>query len=208
MQSWPRLIKPPRNNGSLCGVRSPARYGRNNGVSNGTGWVIGNCACTCSSSVCSSGVPVNRVTQRRQLAPASMAPMVYQRSGSAWQKLCTALAGLPAAWSVMATMAALVPRVMKPSPALIAPMPTAATGLSPPPPAITTSGDKPSCAAALAVRHALAAPPSTNLGICSRVRPVACTMGANHSRCATSNHKVPAASDISLMRSALRRKRR
>ena len=162
------------------------------------GMSSGKPASTTCSRAASSGKPSTPVAQRKQLAPDRIAPIAYQRPGRAWQKLCTPPAGLPSGASVTLTMAALVPSEIKLSPALTAPMPTAETGLSPPPPATTTSAGKPSWLATCASTVPVAASPSASAGICSRPRPQAASMGANQARLASSSHRVPAASDMSV----------
>lgn len=163
---------------------------------------------TRASRAASSGWPSTPVAQRRQLAPDRIAPIAYQRPGRAWQKLCTPPAGLPIGASVTDTMAALVPSEMKLSPPLTAPMPTAETGLSPPPPATTTSMDKPSWSATSAGTVPVAASPSASAGICSARKPQAASMGANQARAASSSHRVPAASDMSVSLIPVKRRRR
>jgi len=163
---------------------------------------------TSASRAASSGWPSTPVAQRRQLAPDRIAPIAYQRPGRAWQKLCTPPAGLPSGVSVTETMAALVPSEIKLSPPLTAPIPTAETGLSPPPAATTTFMGKPSWSATLASTLPVAASPSASAGSWSRRKPQAATMGGNQARAASSSHRVPAASDMSVTLLPVKRRRR
>ncbi|VWB37727.1 hypothetical protein BME24068_01663 [Burkholderia metallica] len=88
-----------------------------------------------------------------------------------------------------------VPSDTKPSPAWVAPMPSALVALSPPPPATTTASDSPSWRAMSARSVPDGALPSTMRGIWSRVIPHAASSASDQSRRATSSHSVPAASD-------------
>ena len=126
-----------------------------------------------STSAAASAKPVRRAAQSTALAAESITDIWCQRTGSAWQNACIAACGFGRKASLTTKITPEVPSETKPCPASTAPMPTALAALSPPPPATTTPSGRPQRRANSPRSLPPGALPSTSVGMCARVRPVA-----------------------------------
>src|SRR5258708_34913242 len=109
--------------------------------------------------------------------------------GIAWQNVWTARSGLAAILLVGASKAPEVPSEMNAVPGLIAPMPMAPAGLSPPPPAIIGGLIMPHRCASSLRNVAAGAQPPTSRGMRCRDKPAAARATPDQSRHATSGER-------------------
>jgi hypothetical protein len=190
--------------GSLWGVRSPERYGRNKGA------LARLLTLTRSASLSKhpSSADVSLHSQRTQLAADSTTLVRCHLPGIAWQSACTPSSGLGRNRSVTTDSTPEVPRDRNPSPDSAAPTPSALVAVSPPPAATITFLGKPSSLATLPSTTPAARLPSSIGGTFIRVRSHASKSSSDHTRRPTSSQRVPDASDGSVSFIPVRRRRR
>ena len=133
--------------------------------------------------------------------------MRWKAPGSAWQKACTRPEGSGVKASRGAKTTPLVPIEEDTSPSPTTPTPIAAAALSPPPAATGSPRGSPSASAAASRSLPAGSVPSRTAGSQARGISSASSSSSDQSRARTSSSSVPDASEASVARSPVRRRR-
>src|SRR3954471_21968497 len=153
---WPRPcfnVRPtnaPRAFGSAWGVRSPARYGRNNNPSAPGGVTAASSVSTSYASIFlffASVISVLQTALRNHWSEppaASVTPIMCHLPLTAWQNVCSRPSGSTCGVSLCTNTTPEVPIDVDSTPLFTMPLPTAPAAQSPAPPTTMQSVDNPS----------------------------------------------------------------